>query len=146
MNADVEGPEDGVAEVRWAPPVRQDRLRRLYEADARGIADETLTDDIGLALYLRCRSIVTVMEAAAGRVACPRCARAGRESVIRRAGKGLSPAGKAEVLGCPACGWQTTWGSTGRPTGTGSSTGRAAWRRSAPSSRTSTGRAPSARS
>ncbi len=119
MNTDTDGPKigaqgaapgDGIAEVLWALPVRQDRLRRLYEADARGIADEALTDDVGLALYLRCRSILTVMEAAGGRVACPRCARSGAQSVILRAGKDLSPASKAEVLRCTACGWWTTWG------------------------------------
>lgn len=101
---------DGIAEVRWAPPVRQDRLRRLYEADARGITDEALIEDVGLALYLRCRSIVAVMAAAGGRVACPRCARAGVESVIVRAGKDNSAASKAERLRCAACGWGTTWG------------------------------------
>ena len=110
MSEDIRDLEDGVAEVRWALPVRQDRLRRLYEADARGITDEALTDDVGLALYLRCRSILTVMAAAGGRVACPRCARAGVESVIRRIGKDLSPASRAEELRCASCGWWTTWG------------------------------------
>ena len=102
--------ENGIAEVVWAAPVRQDRLRQLYEADARGITDEALTDDVGLALYLRCRSILTVTAAAGGLVACPRCARAGAESIIRRAGKDLSDAAKAEEMRCPACGWWTTWG------------------------------------
>lgn len=102
--------ENGIAEVRWALPVRQDRLRRLYEADARGITDEALTDDVGLALYLRCRSIITVMAAAGGRITCPRCARANKESIIQRSGKDLSPASKAEELCCAACGWWTTWG------------------------------------
>lgn len=110
MSTDIRNSEDGIAEVRWAPPVRQDRLRRLYEADARGITDEALMDDVGLALYLRCRSILIVMEAAGGRVACPRCAHAGVESIIRRVGKDLSPASKAEELRCAACGWGTTWG------------------------------------
>ncbi len=102
--------EDGINEVRWALPVRQDRLRRLYEADARGITDEALTDDVGLALYLRCRSILAVMAAAGGQVACPRCARAGVESVIRRTGKDNSAASQAEELRCAVCGWWTTWG------------------------------------
>ena len=116
MSTNIRGPEDGgasgngIAEVRWAPPVRQDRLQRLYETDARGLTDEGLTDDVGLALYLRCRDIVTVMEAAGGRVSCPRCARAGRESVIRRTGKDLSLVSKAEELRCAACGWWATWG------------------------------------
>ncbi len=49
-------PDDGVASVRWAAPVRQDKIRRLYETDARGLTDEALIDDVGLALYLRCQS------------------------------------------------------------------------------------------
>ena len=102
--------ENGIGEVRWAAPVRQDLLRRLYETDAQGLADAALTDDVGLALYLRCRSIAAVMDAAAGRVACPRCARRGERNVILRAVRDLSAAGKAEVLRCAVCGWWTTWG------------------------------------
>ena len=32
---------------RWAPKVPQHRIRRLYELDAQGLTDETLTDDVG---------------------------------------------------------------------------------------------------
>ncbi len=102
--------ENGIAEVRWARPVRPDKIRRLYEADAQGLVDEELIDDVGLALYLRCRSILAVMDAASGKVVCPRCARRGVESVIRRTGKDNSAQSKAEEMRCLACGWWTTWG------------------------------------
>ena len=32
---------------RWAPRVPQDKVRRLYETDARGIYDDELIDDVG---------------------------------------------------------------------------------------------------
>jgi len=36
--------EDGAAEIQWAPRVRQEDIRRLYEIDAQGIYDEQLID------------------------------------------------------------------------------------------------------
>jgi ribosomal protein L37AE/L43A len=83
--------------VRWAPRVRPDRIRRLYEFDARGVVDEDLIDAVGFALYDRCRSILHVTDALHGRVHCPRC-----ETVILH-----SPG--AEAIVCPACGWTTIW-------------------------------------
>ena len=97
--------KDGIAWVRWARPVRQDKVRRLYETDARGIMDEELIDDVGCALYLRCRSILAVTEAAQGRVACPRCSES-----ISRVEKGNSAPSLAERLCCIGCGWHATWG------------------------------------
>ncbi len=97
--------EDGIAWVRWAGPVRQDEVRRLYESDARGLSDEGLIDDVGCGLYLRCRSILAVTAAARGQVSCPRCAR-----LIPRAGRDNSAPSLAECLHCPGCGWHTTWG------------------------------------
>ncbi len=99
-----EGP-DGMDLVRWARPVRPERIRRLYESDAKGITDEALIDDVGCALYLRCRSIMTVTEAVCGRVACPRCAR-----IINRAGKGNNAQSLSEQLRCADCGWRAIWG------------------------------------
>ncbi len=57
--------------LQWAPKVRQDKIRRLYELDARGIVDEELIEDVGIALYSRCRSILLV---SSQRIECPRCA------------------------------------------------------------------------
>lgn len=102
----VDGAEgDDIALVRWARPVRRDKVRRLYETDARGITDETLIDDVGCALYLRCRSILAVTEAARGRITCPRCA-----SGIHRQESGNSAHSRAERLRCIGCGWHITWG------------------------------------
>jgi hypothetical protein len=83
--------------VRWAPRVAPAKIRRLYQADALGIRDEDLLDDVGFALYARCRSILAVTAAAAGRVACPQC-----DAILIRAGR------DDELLRC-ACGWETTW-------------------------------------
>src|SRR5258708_28782977 len=51
----------------WAPKVRPEKIWQLYQNDARGLVDETLVDDVGLALYLRCESVLLV---SAGRIKC----------------------------------------------------------------------------
>jgi predicted RNA-binding Zn-ribbon protein involved in translation (DUF1610 family) len=74
-------------------------VRRFYEAAARGALDEALIDDVGTALYGRCRSILTVTEAhMGGRLPCPSCGH-----VIRRKG------GRDEVLNCKECSWSLPW-------------------------------------
>ena len=97
---------DGVSEIRWAPRVRKGQIRRLYEAEAAGLLDEELVDDVGMALFLRCESVLTVGEAQRGEVRCPRCREAGRRSVIKRRSHA-----KEEVLACRECSWRTTWGA-----------------------------------
>jgi hypothetical protein len=83
---------------RWAPKVRPDKVWRLYQADARGIVDEALIDDVGVTLLLRCRSILM---ATAGEAECPHCGR-----TIPFAGMHTLP--DVPVL-CPGCGWETTY-------------------------------------
>ena len=85
--------------VRWAPRVRQDTIRRLYQLDARGILDEELIDKVGFALYSRCRSILHVSDAMTGRVHCPRC-----DAIIQRRNDTAD-----QILRCSACGWETLW-------------------------------------
>jgi hypothetical protein len=84
--------------VRWAPRVAPGKIRKLYETDALGIVDGELIDDVGFALYGRCQSILTVTEAAAGRVRCPRC-----DTIVVRQERDTD-----ETLHC-VCGWGTTW-------------------------------------
>ena len=99
--------------IRWAPKVRPDRVRRLYEQDARGIGDDELIDDVGLRLHARCRSIVLVN---AGQVACPRCGEVFKVTrTYRERTKGEPEPDPAEVSRCltPSCGWQTTLGQWG---------------------------------
>ncbi|MBN1583526.1 MAG: hypothetical protein JXA89_22645 [Anaerolineae bacterium] len=99
---------DGRSEIRWTPRVSKHQVRRLYEADAQGIVDQDLLDEVGTMLFARCRDILTIKAARMGHVKCPRCARKRRETVIERA----HPGGDArdELLVCPQCGWQITWG------------------------------------
>jgi len=49
---------DGRPRIRWAPRLDPRRLRRLYAREARGLAPAALIDDVGLALLLRCESIL----------------------------------------------------------------------------------------
>jgi hypothetical protein len=90
---------------RWAPRVAVRKIRQLYESDARGIRDEELLDEVAFALYARCESVLTVTEAARGRLRCPRCAR-----LCERIN---SPTGKSRdhVFRCEGCAWETTWGT-----------------------------------
>ncbi len=100
---------DGRRDIRWARRVPKWKVRRLYESDARGMRDEELLDDVGTTLWLRCRDIVAVLEAREGRVKCHRCARQNRHTVIHRElGRKGDP--RDELLTCPVCGWQITWG------------------------------------
>jgi hypothetical protein len=97
--------------IRWAPKVRPERVRRLYERDALGIVDGELIDDVGLALHARCRSIVLVND---GLVRCPRCAAVFKVlRTYRERGTGEPAPDPEQVAPCPtpACGWATTAGA-----------------------------------
>jgi hypothetical protein len=85
--------------VHWAPRIRPDKIRRLYQLDAQGLLDESLIDEVGYGLYSRCQSILQVADAMAGRVHCPHC-----DTIIQR--RSSDP---REELCCPQCGWQTHW-------------------------------------
>ena len=74
-------------------------IRRLYESDAGGIADEDLIGEVAFAFYARCESIIKATAAYLGHAACPACSQ-----VIEHRHRA------AEVLLCPACGWSATWG------------------------------------
>jgi hypothetical protein len=85
---------------QWHPRVPREKVRRLYQNEARGLVDEELIEEVGIALLLRCRSILAATEAHAGRAACARCG-----AIILHTGN------KAEVLACVGCRWRTTWGA-----------------------------------
>ena len=91
----------GGVDVRWAPKLRPEKLRRLYELDAQGLADEELIDEVGYTLYSRCESILTVTESFRGRVPCPGCGAV----VLREPGTGP----QEEMLCCGHCSWQAMW-------------------------------------
>jgi hypothetical protein len=86
--------------IRWAPRVRREKLRRLYETEARGILDADLLDDIGTTIYCRCRDILIVSDAAEGKVVCPRCAAA----IARERADDAE-----QEIECGSCGWAMRW-------------------------------------
>jgi hypothetical protein len=92
-------PEDPTP-IHWAPRVPKQKIRRLYESEARGLLDEALLDDVGLMLLLRCQSILQAEEARRGRVRCPGC-----EAVIIRP----DHRPEEELLHCGGCGWEMRW-------------------------------------
>ena len=92
--------------IRWAPKVRPEKIRQLYLNDARGLVDEHLVDDVGLALYLRCESIVL---ASTGRVKCPVCG-AIVPVKLRDELRSAEAAADREAR-CPQCAWGTTVGA-----------------------------------
>jgi hypothetical protein len=86
--------------VRWAPRVRPEAIRRLYARDAQGLLDEELLDEVGYALYSRCRSILHVSDAMNGKVHCPSC----DTIVVRETDR------TDALLCCSGCGWEARWG------------------------------------
>ena len=96
---------DRTVKLRWAPRVPQRKIRRLYENDARGILDEVLIDDVGIGLYLRCKSMLAVEDAVhRGRVVCPGCG----HTNVHDPKTFCDP---AAVLRCESCPWRLTWGA-----------------------------------
>ena len=93
-------PPSAELRIRWAPKVPRVKIRLLYQQATRGVVDDALVDDVGLGLYLRCRSIIMVTEARC--VPCPRC---GTEIVC--AGPRWS---RGNPIVCPACSWRATYG------------------------------------
>jgi hypothetical protein len=80
---------------KWAARVSPALIKRLYESDARGVLDDELLDDVGMRLYMRCKSIVVVHDLVhTGRLPCPGCG----EIVIR-----------GSQLKCAKCGWELPW-------------------------------------
>jgi hypothetical protein len=94
--------------ITWAPRVARDKVRRLYESDARGLLDEELLEDVGISFFMRCEAILKVKAAREGLVECPRCARGGTTTRIPR--RPYTGDFRAEPIRCPVCSWRTTWG------------------------------------
>lgn len=87
-------------QIQWAAKVPQRKIRRLYETDAKGIADEEQIDEVGWALWDRCDSILKVTAAHYGRVRCPAC-----DTLIEHGDRWKSD----DVINCPSCRWSLPW-------------------------------------
>jgi hypothetical protein len=86
--------------IQWAGKVPQWQIRRLYQTEAQGILDDEQIETVGLALWERCDSILTVTAAHHGHVRCPSCG-----AVIPR----QQPPPADEVVACPSCRWSLPW-------------------------------------
>jgi len=92
------------AAIRWAPRVSQALIRRLYQTEGAGRLDEDLLEDVGIALFARCESILRLTDAyVRGVVSCPSC-----ESRFQTPLHGRHR-NKTMPVRCPSCGWETTW-------------------------------------
>ena len=58
---------------QWAKKVPPDKIKRLYEQDAKGIYDEELIDDVGISLYARVDSMLMVTSSNLGKAVCIEC-------------------------------------------------------------------------
>jgi hypothetical protein len=80
--------------ISWEPKVRPQKIRRLYQRyAAQGIVDEDQIDDVGYALYCRCKAIWCVTE-----LRCPEC----------KAKLDTDKLGRYSIYNCPGCGWRVT--------------------------------------
>jgi hypothetical protein len=85
---------------RWAERVSRFAIGRLYRSDATGLRDDELLDEIGMALYMRVESILTVTDGHRGLIKCWGCAGRIEHKMHRRTGT---------VIRCAACGWSIAW-------------------------------------
>jgi hypothetical protein len=88
-----------LAKIHWAPRLRPQLLKRLYESDAQGIRDTELCDEVGMILFMRCRTYLMVRR---GEVDCPVCGTVFKVS-------GLQDWRDQSETECPneACTWST---------------------------------------
>jgi len=86
----------------WAPKLSPDKIKKLYEQDAKGIYDDELVDDVGYGLYARCDSMIMVTAVNVGHPLCFVC----RTEIPYSYDK-------AFVCVCPKCGWTITSGEYG---------------------------------
>jgi ribosomal protein L37AE/L43A len=83
--------------IRWAPMLPAAKLVRLYEANAAGLLDDEVLDDVGWRLWARLSDVIRVTS---GRVRCPSC---GAEFQVRAPHRSAE-----EAVRCPGCDWTVT--------------------------------------
>lgn len=94
------GTVDGIdanQRIRWAPPLPAAKLIKLYEANAAGLLDDELLDDVGWRLWERLTDVVRVTD---GKVRCPVCS---TEFEVRSPGREPD-----EQVPCSGCTWSVT--------------------------------------
>ncbi|MCL2742031.1 MAG: hypothetical protein FWE70_08025 [Oscillospiraceae bacterium] len=82
-----------MGELKWARRVSREKIKSLYESDAKGIRDDDLIDEVGYALYARADSFIKANRAHEEGIAeCPDC---GEDTPVTEDG----------YFAC-ACGWR----------------------------------------
>ena len=94
--------------IKFSPRVSKQDIKRIYEDDAKGLHDEELINDVGIALYMRCCDILAVKRAREGYVRCQNCWKNGEEAYIERP-KIRSKDMADQPLVCTICGFSFTW-------------------------------------
>ncbi|MCL1793091.1 MAG: hypothetical protein FWG34_04395 [Oscillospiraceae bacterium] len=84
---------------KWAKKVPPEKIKRLYEQDAKGIYDEELIDDVGICLYARVDSMLMVTSSNLGKAVCIEC----RTEIPHNYNRSF-------ILECPKCGWSMPFG------------------------------------
>ena len=63
-----------ISEITWARRVSREKIKRLYESDAKNIQDNELIDEVGYGLYARADSFIKTNRAhCSGIINCPAC-------------------------------------------------------------------------
>ena len=83
----------------WAAKVPPEKIKRLYELDAKGLYDEELADDVGACLCARVDSMLMVTSSNLGKAVCIEC----RSEIPHNYQRGF-------LLVCPNCGWSMPFG------------------------------------
>ena len=102
----------GRDDIHWSPRLAPTTIRRLYESEAAGHADEALLDDVGMTLLLRCQDILDIDAARRGTIVCARCKHAGTRTLLARPDLSAvrrTEREQADVVTCPVCAWSITW-------------------------------------
>ena len=91
---------DPLVKICWAPRLRPQLLKRLYDSDAQGFQDLELCDQVGMILYMRCQAYVLVLR---HEVQCPVCS-----TVFKVAGQGDHTHQDKTPCSGEGCTWSTT--------------------------------------
>lgn len=83
----------------WAKKIPPGKIKKLYMLDSRGIYDDELVDEVGIAFYARCDSMLMVSSANLEHPLCIECRTELPNSYQRDF-----------ILICPGCGWTITAG------------------------------------
>jgi len=78
----------------WSPKIKPQKIKKLYEQDSKGIYDEELVNDIGIALFARVESMIMVTSSNLGHPLCIEC----KTEIPNSYTKGF-------ISICPNCGW-----------------------------------------